>query len=90
MGVINDENYPYYFEGVMLKNQQVDFTGYMDLNYSGVSDSEFVKMLNQGDIQHILIPLHGEAFSMNSFYVKKPLLSNSVRMAFNEKYFKSL
>jgi hypothetical protein len=68
-------------------HSQVDYSAFMDLNYSGVTDSEFTRALKSGTFKIMLVPRgSSEPFSMVNLYTNKPLFSNETRTAFLYNY----
>lgn len=87
MGLTSDSNgYRFVYLYVILKNTQIDYQGYMDLQYSGVGDEKFAENLNNCNIENILLPNNGPPFYMNNYYTKQPLFSENIRQAFKQRY----
>ena len=86
MGLADKNSYQLSFLRVVLRNEQIDYPAFMDLQYSGVSDNPFAENLNKCRIKNILLPKKGIPFSMTTNYSHEPLFSNKVREAFKEKF----
>lgn len=86
MGVTGDDGYPYTFYRVMLKNRQIDYASFMDLQISGIGDEALIERLKYCRICCIVIPNTGEPFTMRNYYTSRPLFSNNVRETFLEEF----
>jgi len=86
MGLTDDQGYPYTFLRVMLKDEQIDYAAYMDLQVAGVKDDTLVQNFNKCRIRSVLLPSAGRPFSLNNYYNYKPLFSEDVRKTFTAKY----
>ncbi|MEM5777159.1 MAG: hypothetical protein QXJ06_01795, partial [Candidatus Aenigmatarchaeota archaeon] len=87
MGVTDDKGYPYAFFRVLLKNRQVDYASFMDLQISGIDDETMVKNLMYCRICCITMPNTGEPFTLRNYYTSRPLFSDKVKEAFFEGFF---
>ena len=65
---------------------QFEYAGFMDLNYSGVSDQVLTDALRQCSYKYIVMPNHGEHFSIKNFYTNEPLFSETSRSVFRAHY----
>jgi hypothetical protein len=86
MGLTDRDYYPYSFLQVLLPRPQIDYQGYMALQFSGVGDQDFVQALSNGSITHLLMPVRGHPYEMVNYYTDKPLFSDAVRQAFAKNY----
>ena len=86
MGVTGNQGYPYSFLRVMLRNEQIDYNAFMDLQFSGIRDDTLAENLKNCRICCILLPNIEKPFSLNNYYTFKPLFSEKVREAFTAKY----
>ena len=93
MGITDKDSFQYTYLRVLLSDPQVDYSAFMDLEFSGVDDDEFVKKINACEVESILLPNHGiqyetsaSPFSMNNFFTDRPLFSDSLRKAFDNNY----
>jgi hypothetical protein len=85
-GLSDFDSYPYVFLRVLLDRDQVDYPAFMDWQYSGVSDYPFVDKMRKCELPNILMPKLGSPFEMNNFFSGRPLLSDSTREMFLQKY----
>jgi hypothetical protein len=86
MGVTNNNEYPYSFLRVILRNRQIDYAAYMDFQISGINDDTLVEDLKTCKINFVLLSNNRAFFSMNNYYTGKALFSEKVREAFAYKY----
>jgi hypothetical protein len=89
LGVSDTDNYIFTFFRPLLEakgNKQIDFPAFMDLNYSGISDAPFLRKIQDCDFPYVALPASGKPFSMNTFYIDRPLISDEVRLAFEKNY----
>lgn len=91
MGVTDKENENYrltFFRPYLVKINapQFEYAGFMDLNYSGISEQPFTDALRQCDYKYIAMPNYGAHFSIKNFYTDEPLFSDATRRAFSEHY----
>jgi len=91
MGVTDKENDNYrltFLRPYLIKpsTPQFEYAGFMDLNYSGISDQVFTQSLQQCQYTHIAMPNHGAPFSIANFYTNEPLFSGATRSAFAQHY----
>jgi hypothetical protein len=80
------EQFSYVYLRVLLKGPQPDYTAFMDLQYSGVTDDSFVTKMEKCEIKNIILPKEGIPFSVTNVYTGKPLMSDNLRMVFKERY----
>jgi phage shock protein PspC (stress-responsive transcriptional regulator) len=85
-GASDMDDYPYVFLRVLLSGPQLDYTAFMDLQYSGVDDHSFAMKLQKCEIMNIAVPRTGAPFSITNIYTGRPLMSDDVRMRFKENY----
>ncbi len=86
MGVSDKVNYKYSYLRVLLGAGQIDYSAYMDLQLSGVTDNALAAKLRRCDIRYLLLPNGGAAFSMENYYTAKPLFSDDIRALFDAHY----
>jgi hypothetical protein len=91
MGVTDKENDHYRLSFLRTylitpESPQFEYAGYMDLNYSGVSDQALSESLQQCRYKYIAMPLQGEPFSIENFYTNEPLFSDATRTSFHQHY----
>ncbi|PUE29523.1 hypothetical protein B9Z35_10025 [Limnohabitans sp. Jir61] len=91
MGVTDKENDNYrltFLRPYLVKPtaSQFEFAGFMDLNYSGVSDKLFATELEHCKYKYIAMPNSGAPFSIVNFYTDQPLFSEVTRNAFHDHY----
>ena len=87
MGESDNPGYPLTFYRVLLNNiNQIDPASYMDLQYSGVGDTNLVQAMNTCKIKEFVIPRSGLPFSMYSYYPSGTLFTDRLREIFNLKY----
>lgn len=86
MGLTDDVAYPFTFYRLLLDGEQIDAPSYMDLHFSGVDDATLTRKMVTCQIPTLLLPVQGEPFSMNNWYVMSPLFSDQVRQAFAVHY----
>lgn len=89
MGVGDDRSFFYSFLRVDLADEQIDYSGYMDLQYAGAGEKEFIAKMSNCNIRNLLIPNFGLPFSMNSYYTGKSLFTEDVLNAFRANYRKN-
>lgn len=65
---------------------QFEYAGFMDLNYSGISDQPLTVALRECVYPYIAMPNQGAPFSIKNFYTDAPLFSDATRSAFREHY----
>ncbi len=87
MGVTDEDGYPYSFFRVLLKNRQIDYASFMDLQISGIKDDPLIEHLNHCNICCMLIPNKGEAFTLKNYFTLSPLFSDKLRKVFRERFF---
>lgn len=87
MGVTDEYGYPFSFFRVLLKNRQIDYASFMDLQISGIKDDSLIEKLNQCDICCVLMPDKGDAFTLKNYYTSRPLFSDRVRQIFAKRFF---
>jgi hypothetical protein len=85
-GVAEMDQFPYVYYRVLLDGPQPDYTAFMDLQYSGISDDSFAARLKVCEIKNVVVPTGGAPFAMHNLYTGKPLMSDSVRTIFKDKY----
>ena len=66
--------------------QQFEYAGFMDLQYSEISDEVFANSLRHCQYRYIAMPKNGVPFSILNFYTNEPLFSDATRNAFREHY----
>lgn len=91
MGVTDKTNENYrltFFRPYLVKSDtpQFEYAGFMDLNYSNISDQPFTNALRQCSYKYIVMPNHGEHFSIKNFYTNEPLFSEMTRGVFHARY----
>jgi hypothetical protein len=91
MGVTDKTNENYrltFFRPYLVKSDtpQFEYAGFMDLNYSNISDQPFTNALRQCSYKYIVMPNHGEHFSIKNFYTNEPLFSEMTRSVFHARY----
>ena len=86
MGVSDASTYHYSYLRVLLDAEQIDYPGYMDLQFAGVTDKTMAAKMSRCDIGSVLMPLGGLPFSINNNYTDKPLFSDDVRRIFDAHY----
>ena len=91
MGVTDKENENYrltFLRPYLVKAvaPQFEYAGFMDLNYSGISDQPFADSLRQCKFRYIATPKSGVPFSIVNFYTDEPLFSDATRSAFRDHY----
>jgi hypothetical protein len=85
-GPSDTKQFPYVYLRVLLKGPQPEYTAFMDLQYSGVTDDSFTTRMEKCEIKNIIVPKPGIPFSMTNVYTGKPLMSDHLRMVFKERY----
>jgi hypothetical protein len=86
MGVTDQTGYKYSYLRVLLQTEQIDYPGYMDLQFSGIADQSMAARMNSCSIGYFLLPVSGAPFSMVNDYTGKALFSDAVRTAFDVHY----
>jgi hypothetical protein len=86
MAVSDDSHYELSYLRVLLDGPQIDYPGYMDLKFSGVSDQPLADRMAHCNPRYLLMPGGGMPFSMSAFYTPGPLLSDEIRRAFAAHY----
>jgi hypothetical protein len=91
MGITDkeNENYRLTFLRPYLVNPmtpQFEYAGFMDLNYSSVSDQPLINALRQCEYRYIAMPKTGAPFSIVNFYTDEPLFSDATRSEFQKHY----
>jgi len=91
MGVTDKENDNYrlsFFRPYLVNPEapQFEYAGYMDLNYSGISDQTLTRSLQQCQHPYIAMPKNGKPFSILNFYTNESLFSEATQNAFRAHY----
>jgi hypothetical protein len=64
---------------------RVDFAAWMDMQYSGVEESNILRFVKGCEVPEWILPL-GPPFTMVTWYTQLPLLSDEFRRTFGENY----
>lgn len=86
MGLTGNADFQITFLRVVLKTTQIDYTGFMDLQFSGITDETFVKKISHCTDSYFVLPAEGVPFSLSSFYTNDFMFSDELRKAFKNKY----
>lgn len=86
MGLTDDAGFQLSFLRAALKTTQIDYTGFMDLQFSGLTDKTLVEKLSTCTDKHFVLPIEGEPFSLNSYYTSQYMFSDALRKVFKQKY----
>ncbi len=86
MGVTDQGGYAYTFFRPLLSARQIDYATFMDLQYTGTGDGEFLERLHACTIPALLMINTGAPFSLGNAYTDRPLFSDDLRTAFAEHY----
>lgn len=88
MGVADNRRYSLSFLHVLLSGRQIDYPGYMDLQFSGVGDDTMSRRMRDCEIPYFVMPNGGSPFSVSNFYTGRRLFSDEIRQSFAAHYVK--
>jgi hypothetical protein len=86
MGVTEESNYDFTYLRVLLPSEQINYPGYMDLQFSGANDDALLKKMDLCQIPRLLMPNSGRPFTMPNWYHGGYLFSDATRESFARHY----
>lgn len=85
----NNAHFSYVYLRPLLEadgTRQVDYSTFMDLNFSGVADNELLEAIQKCSFSFVITPKNGDPLSLISVYTNRRFFSDASRKAFTRHF----